>query len=490
MEIIRILFYTDLLGINEDPCSDFGISRLKELILFKTRLYCSIFKVHIQLLNRHQDADGHEVQGGTAITEHLLSQFDEVWFFGFRQCNLDDQPYNELNNDEVRALQKWMTKGGVMVTGDHSNVDPRLMDNRRTDPKTYLNLGRAIGHRLPRAGQLRFWEGPPTSEVKDPDITKRDNYNTNVGNDPNALDTLELQSDTDAQELLLTLDPDPHRLFWWYINEKQEIVPVSRFPDHMHEGRLRVPEFLDGEWPAESPLPVVVARGTDKRFPKPKRIYDLVIAYDGNQAEVGRIVSDSSFHHYLNINLVGFPSDLLEHPLPGSDLDQIATYYLNLLLWLAPEDMRKRIENQLPFNLARHPQLLEVKGSTLTELGRVGFYVLDLNLGASRLNQIFGLSKFESAGANRWLRSLLYLGKSGKISLSRSAQEVILGYVINQYHEYFDREGIADPGFLTTDPLEQRSESRMIDAFGTQWSQKEFSERLEKDLCSFIEDKG
>ncbi|HXT88003.1 MAG TPA: hypothetical protein VN714_01985, partial [Trebonia sp.] len=70
----------------------------------------------------------------------------------------------------------------------------------------------------------------------------------------------------------------------------------------MHEGALAFPSsYPTPEWPSGpfgQPTPEVVARGTDKRF---AATYDLVSAYDGSMASVGRIVADSTWHHYFHV---------------------------------------------------------------------------------------------------------------------------------------------------------------------------------------------
>jgi len=331
---IRILFYTDYDEMTDQSCAAFGLSELRKLILFKTAPLCGIFTVEMSSINRHRDlTTGEIVKGANKLTKNLLDQFDEIWFFGFLQTNTLETSENELNNDEVSNLRAWMDAGGgVFLTGDHSIPDVRLCDDdqRNQDHQTYLNIGRALGHRIPRAGQLRVWKGPPTSVARGLPLAQRDNFNTLVG-DVKDLDEADfLQTDETAQELIFP-GKIPHKLFWLFFNADQSIIPVTKFPDHMHEGKLRVPEVLDGDWPVASPTPSVVAFGRDNRPFKEKRIHPLVSAYDGHQVAgrgqtqpLGRIVADSSFHHYVNINLLGFKRDICGNPLPSSPLDEIA----------------------------------------------------------------------------------------------------------------------------------------------------------------------
>lgn len=455
MGAIRILFYTDYDEMTDVSCSEFGLSELKRLILHKTQPLCGILQAEIKSINRHRDlVTGAAVKGANRLTVELLKQFDEIWVFGFLQTNTIATSENELGNDEVFNLRAWMNAGGgVFVTGDHANPDPRLdpRDERNKDPETYLNLGRALGYRIPRAGQLRVWEGPPTSVVKDIKLEDRDNYNTLVGQPVTDLDQADyLQTDGTAQELILNERPFPHRLFWWYLDKNECIVPITKFPDHMHEGKLQIPTALNGDWTAPVPFPEVVAYGRDNRPFRKERTYPLVIAYDGNlicdaTARVGRIVADSSFHHYVNTNLLGFQRDLCGNPLPISDLDQIAQYFANLVLWLAPQNVLDLIKAKLMILLVGHPQILEIKGNNIYSLGRTALTILTHSIGLANLYQLFSPSAFDSKPREVDIYlSLLMLGRSGTLTLNEDERIDHLGKFITQLHETLTLEQLMD----------------------------------------------
>lgn len=492
METIRILIYTDYCNINESCDSDFGVFELENLIRYKTK---SLAHVQFGFLNRHGDCPANENQhAANKLTSELLAKYDELWVFSYLQSNLPAEPDNELGNDEVAALFDWMKSGGVLIAGDHAMPDTRILsaDQRRKDHRTYLNLGRALGHRVPRAGQLRVWEGPPTKDYNNDDPPeKRDNYNTVVGPDPSKLDEgdgdgLKLQSDDIAQELILVMQPLPHRLFWWYVNESHNVVPIDKFPDHQHEGKLKVPDYLDGEWPGPTPFPTILAKGTDKRFPDNSKIYDMVMAYDGDGNHVGRIVADSTWHHYFNVNLKGFKRDICGNPIPLSTLDQIAQYYANLVFWLAPKTIRENINFNLFFELARNGLVREIEGSAPAFLGRTARFILESRIGVSNLYRFFASSNFEAEpSVLHQLLSLVFLGRgtiggSDLINLPVNVQEFVLGSVIKDYHDDFRAKGISDPGRLKTDstpPL--LLIERLISAF---LSQSDFIESLSDEL--------
>jgi hypothetical protein len=208
----------------------------------------------------------------------------------------------------------------------------------------FLGLGRAIGHCIPRAGLLRNWDGPPTSRPID-------NFSTLVGRGG--------QLDRFPQQLLLRNlnadgDPDPegqpHPLFFY---KPDQFIDV--FPDHGHEGSVVIPETLDASWPAGpngQTQPQVIAFGRDRRN---DRVLNIVAAYNGDLAGVGRIVADSTWHHYMNLNLSGF-----EDPPPlGSVSDRIGQFYANLAVWLAPRRKRIAMAQAMTWKLALYTLRLE-----------------------------------------------------------------------------------------------------------------------------------
>jgi hypothetical protein len=361
---VRILFYTDSSQVQMNTTSDFGVGMLRDLIVNNNPFYVNF---QIDLLNRH--AGGHAMN---KLTPALLATYDQVWFFGILQANTTSALENELVAAEVTALQSWMSDGGVLMTGDHANPKP-FGAAAGLDP--LVNLGRAIGFKVPRAGQLRKWEGLPSANAPD------ENHNTQVPNPPgnmSDIDTLNPQDDEVPQQLILKtyglgffpyfFKSRPHPLFCG----RTGVIRV--FPDHMHEGMLTIPSTLNSEWPAVGslrPRPDVIAWGTDKRNGS---VYPVVSAYDGDSVSVGRIVADATWHHYFNINLRGFPVN--GDGTPGTVLAKIANYFVNLAVWLSPKAKRRAMRCSIIWYIANHPQVLEVKYSHLYIVGRTAFDVL------------------------------------------------------------------------------------------------------------------
>jgi hypothetical protein len=194
--------------------------------------------------------------------------------------------------------------------------------------------------------------------------------------------------------------------------------------------------------------------GRDKRFPDEPRIYDLVVAYDGDPVNVGRIVADASFHHYFNVSLRKLPErDRSGNPVSGSSLDQIGQYYANLALWLAPKSLRDEIKLNLLFRLAEHQDVFEVRGSGPLYLGKVARHALELEFGYSNLCRLFAPSevKDERQLVDEIL-GLVYLGRNSFVKLTLEEYEAVLGGIVEAYHNFFRASRVVDLSRLDRKP--------------------------------------
>lgn len=412
MEKIRILFYADAFITDApDPgLKTWGLSELKKLIEYKTT---GLAQFEFDLVLRHRPLK--------QLDPKFLCKYDEVWIFG--ALPWEGLPF-ELFDTEVQALKEWMDQGGgLFITGDHSI--PK--DGCEEDHKKFLNLGGSLGRRIKRAKELRVWQGPPT-------VCTDDNANTQDGN-VNDLDDPDLDKDDIAQTLVDFPDP-PHRLFWRKVEANGKVIPVCKFPDHGHEGALACPDLKGPDWPAGSPEPVVAAKGRDKRPDKPFT-YPLVLAYDGDHVNVGRIVADSSFHHYFNVNLGSLARRLPNgYPAPDSDLDQIAQFFGNLALWLAPRRIRDTMKWELLRRIADHPEVFEAQGSDVAYLGKVVRMARDLEADFQNLYRAFAPSEFEVAQVTLdRILNLLILGENGTEKLSVGGLELAYGTILTIYHQ-------------------------------------------------------
>lgn len=94
------------------------------------------------------------------------------------------------------------------------------------------------------------------------------------------------------------------------------------------------------------------------------RSFMAICAYDGQLANVGRVVTDATWHHFVNINIKpGFAT------LNANDLADIKQYYSNLAIWLMPKNVR--LCRRFPWiirELWRYPLFEELRPIPLLKL--------------------------------------------------------------------------------------------------------------------------
>lgn len=171
--------------------------------------------------------------------------------------------------------------------------------------------------------------------------------------------------------------------------QAQDGRAIVHIPDHPHEGECIIPENLetffdlDGEekreWPPEisgnTPVsPEIVAKsmseggplffplapgevpGNPNDIPKATPIpreFIAIAAYDGHRAGVGRVVTDATWHHFLDINIDGTGArprpdgdGAPRYGLRGNGADdspvmmRLRQHWRNLAEWLMPQDRR------------------------------------------------------------------------------------------------------------------------------------------------------
>lgn len=341
-----------------------------------------------------------------------LSQYDVLWLIGDEGKNGGSLgvalpgPGNtevwvdtEITDDEKIAISNFMASGGgVFSTGDHDAIGrfmcgylPRVRVMRRWYEYDEGDGGGstvAIGNGQKVAlNWSSSWLQPGFTDRNDtlmPDQTDGLFYFTNQSDQtPQTL--------RDAAGNQFTATTDVHAL----LRDRNGDV-IVHFPDHMHEGvatdfttlmpagqkfspnvspgvpyaltfngdvagQVSFPEFPSPG--GYQPEPEVIAYTSDsghetfldgyeavggETASQPKTATGAVSVYDGRGAGVGRIVTGSTFHHYLDKNLIGDPRTVetyatAGHGPTGSDtgfqdlpvLTSIGDYYINTVTWLA-----------------------------------------------------------------------------------------------------------------------------------------------------------
>lgn len=384
---VRVLLVTD--GALDFSVRDFGLRTFVE-ILQSTPGYYVRFDITVAHIN--DVGDDQVMVGEPGITRSIKqfkfddpshfapSMYDQVWLFGiatsyFRGVDAAGNAYpnNRLSDAELRAVSEFMDGGGgLFATGDHGA------------------LGVCLSGAIPRARSMRLWgDTAPVNEVSM--SGSRRNDTTRIG--PSAGSQFNDQSDDVPQ----TIAPKLYgrRVWPWQFSYPHSLLCGPRgiirvLPDHPHEGQCVVPEdtgrsdTFDGfsivEYPAGTggsarPLPEVIATsdvlaGTTSggKDPTEAHTFGAIGAYDGHRAGIGRVVTDATWHHFVNVNLVGDSSapagdpkrlGFLASAAGEAHLEDIKAYYRNIAVWLSPVARLACMRRRICWGLLWHHRILE-----------------------------------------------------------------------------------------------------------------------------------
>lgn len=366
---VRILMYADG-PVNFNGGSFLGLQYVKTLL--ESRAY---FYVDFDIATAHRDGTdpSASISGAKELTDlDIMNQYDEIWLFGFNSTP-------NLTAAEVAALDQFMAapkNGGVLVTGDHAD------------------LGKGIGGQVTRAGEMRRYPAPPNFAP---------GWNTTLEDGPDAGTTFDFDDQSDDRPQTVRYQRFPmFSLLAFRRNYRPHPVmcgpdgPITVFPDHQHEGEALapVPAAGDANWPTKAghqEAPHVIAWGTIKDPAATNHGHEigLASAYDGHNVDVGRIVADSTWHHWFDINLTGIAAP--PSPYAGFDdtaagqaaLKQIDAYFLNCGVWLAPPDRQTAMRHAAWWSILWTDRIVEL--SPTVPLWRLGEEAIDaLGLRASR----------------------------------------------------------------------------------------------------------
>ncbi|GAA6141931.1 hypothetical protein [Hydrogenophaga sp. 5NK40-0174] len=400
---VKVLLVTD--GGLDFGEGDFGLSTFVRSLKdhAPSRIRFELTLAHIKPVTDAQMLDG---EAGIArrikqfrfdnASHFTADMYDEVWLFGV------DPSYSNSNGRgphlapaELAAIHEHMQRGGgVFATGDHGK------------------LGNALCGAIPRVRNMRYWNDFPSSEDDQNQVSMKGpkrNDSNQEGHDTGL--SFSDQSDDVPQPLDLKLYSSwvgvfrkaryPHPVMCGRTGR------INVFPDHPHEGEVRVPPDLNlsfggaPEYPDDGNgvqvVPEVVATGhvnagntTRSTGPNPNKTptyphnFDVVSTYDGHRAGgVGRVACDSTWHHFVNVNLIGVvegglfdefedapdhPSKhdgFLSSPAGQAVLAKIRNYYTNVGVWIAPPERHQCFNQNVWWEVLFTEHLVE---STLTTL--------------------------------------------------------------------------------------------------------------------------
>ena len=388
----RVLMLVD--GLSYNPTDGFGLWRFIESVTVapgvtsKPVLTLAHRNVHPLSATVTVGTDNYTIVNtfdfSSAATPVTLANYDQIWIFGIGSGAF------ALTNAEAGVVSEFMNGGGgVFATGDHAS------------------LGRALSGSLPRIRHMREWRDAASGGVAmgaEADVNLAANRVDSVVN-PGAGGVYEFvdQSDDIPQRIYPNyklVDTDGAAGPGWSATVHPLLMlpgaPATRrssdaqpnlgfsqdidvFPDHAHESVCyavtsaailgaaynvsgqNFPEFQPlASNPAQRLGAEIVAYGVsggrsvlngEWKPPVKPRMFGIASAYDGRLAQAypgktqrpGRIVCDSTWHHYININLDG--TETTRNGLgtgsgaafvPSPDLQKIYAYYRNAMSWLQP----------------------------------------------------------------------------------------------------------------------------------------------------------
>lgn len=272
-------------------------------------------------------------------TFHDLQSFDQLWLFG-AESNDSSKPEDD---QDIEAITQFINSGkGVFATGDHGT------------------LGRKLCGAIPRIKDMRSWhqtgdhkelgtDDPINVVIKDylmdnrldsrtskkPIDHRGGHHDTPLEGDnvPKIIEPrMENQFGQTRAHFILTM-PDGH--------------PIRVLPDHAHEGEC-LDTVKDSQHFYKDDLPSIIADAHTKAgringnaFNMKSISYGVVAAYDPKpESNHGRIVVDSTFHHWKNSNVL--PYESMQNADEQSQLiwQHIRQYYINIANWLVPYHKR------------------------------------------------------------------------------------------------------------------------------------------------------
>jgi len=305
----RILFVADV-SVNVSP-GGFSVARVSELIDGLSR-GCVDFDVTVA-----------QRGAGFRFTPELLRNYDQVWIFAFNGAAPDA--------DEIAALSSWMDNGGgVFATGDHST------------------LGEALGSAIPRVRHMRAWttadDVPPQGGLTRHDTLTPSGVGQFVGIGGEGDQTPQVVEPVFRRSRVRRFEHVwPHEVLC-----HPTLGVIDVMPDHMHEGRTFSREevrrragaqadfgIADGEplWPEEICHGRTIASPpATKATPVDSARFEMITVYDGHAADEGhgRVVVDSTWHHWFDMNLVG-----LEAAADQTPWLKVSRYFENVAAWLS-----------------------------------------------------------------------------------------------------------------------------------------------------------
>lgn len=344
-------------------------------------------------------------------------KYDQVWLFGASTSYAGREagyPDDRLSDPELAALTQFMNGGGgLFATGDHGA------------------LGVCLSSAVPRASSMRLW-GPTSGQNEDDEVSmtgRRRNDTNRTGSSSG------FQFDDQSDDVPQPIEPKMyHRRFGIFrfsfphplLCSPTGVIRVM--PDHPHEGQCvepadpnlqitvvnpPVPEYPPATGGGVRPLPEIISTNSvlgdnNVKDPTVAQTFGGICAYEGHLAAVGRVVTDATWHHFVNVNLRGEPNAADPSQREGflfsatgqAHLEQIKTYYRNLAVWLSRPSQIVCMQRRLKWGLLWTGRVMEavmsrtdlplakLNARNLLDIGRHARDVLGQYVGACQARKL------------------------------------------------------------------------------------------------------
>ncbi len=391
---VRVLIVTD--GGLDFSLQNFGLSTFVTILLDtpSVRVDFSITLAHINNVTSAQMLDT-EPRIAARITSFRFddpahfdpNDFDEVWLFGISTFYSGRgtspatglaYPTDRLADSELAALAGFMNGGGgLFATGDHGA------------------LGVCLSGSVMRARSMRLWKSTSMQDAFDEVSMGGPRRNdTNRSGDPGT------QFNDQSDDIPQTISPKFYSAFsgFWRYRFPHPVLcgpngPIRVLPDHPHEGEciqaadpdatysaggFSAPEYPFPGDGSPRPLPEVIATstvpagntaevgGTATKLATVAQSFGAISAYDGHRAGVGRVVTDATWHHFVNVNLIGElgasgvkSMGFLASASGQAHFDSIKAYYRNIAVWIASPERHRCFSRRLPWVVIYNDRVME-----------------------------------------------------------------------------------------------------------------------------------
>ena len=359
--VVRILVVTEG-KLRPDRGAD-GIGAMLDVVDSWTTRYFDRFR--IQRIQLNEDDGWFNL-----LDAFAPDAYDQIWFFG-SSSEKEPNPAAQarpLSDREIEALRLFMDAGGgVFATGDHADVGALLCGS------------------IPRVRHMRSWGAPGITPAK----YKQNRAETVFMSRFTGKDDSEDDAIGKPIWVKYKNSYEPHDL----LRGRDSSWAIRWLPDHMHEGKCTsLPSPFTVEVAEDFPVGAqveIVAWSVKRGFSDPNGlvegepfIHDVVGCYDGHKHNQGRVVVDSTFHHWVQGNT--------QEMLKTVVAPELECYPRNIAMWLSKATKTPAVQQKALLALGSEEKIKQIRA--VCEVPNKDYY-RDLGMAAEQLWVAQGLNE-------------------------------------------------------------------------------------------------